>query len=134
MRLLMLAGVVAGLMGFGCANRSEDMAAAYVSPPNYNLLNCRQLAEQAVQISERAFKLPGERDDSKRTWDRVAPSNTVVVYWPTALMVNDDEARMAEYTRLKAEFDSILQVSVQKGCSTRFEAAHDSIKFTAVPN
>jgi hypothetical protein len=131
-RLLMLAGLVVGLMGFGCAKRSEEMAAAFVSPPNYNQLNCRQLAEEAALISETAFKLRGERDDSKHTWEIVPPSGAPVVFWPTAFAVNDP-GRMAEYTRLKSEFDAILQTSVKKGCSTRFEAASDSFRFNAVP-
>ena len=132
-RALMLAALLAGLMSSGCATRSEDVAAAYVSPPNYNQLNCRQLADTAALVSERAFNLRGERDDSKHAWEIVPPSGAPVVLWPTAFMANDP-ARMAEYTRLKGEFDAILQTSVRKGCSTRFEAASDSKKFNAVPN
>lgn len=132
-RALMLAALLAGLMSSGCATRSEDVAAAYVSPPNYNQLNCRQLADTAALVSESAFNLRGERDDSKHAWEIVPPSGAPVVLWPTAFMANDP-ARMAEYTRLKGEFDAILQTSVRKGCSTRFEAASDSKKFYAVPN
>jgi hypothetical protein len=130
---LILATLLAGLANSGCTTRSEDMAAAYVSPPNYKQLNCRQLADAAALVSERAFNLRGERDDSKHTWEIVPPSGAPVVLWPTAFMANDP-ARMAEYTRLKGEFDAILQTSVKKGCSTRFEAASDSNKFNAVPN
>jgi hypothetical protein len=132
-RALVLATLLAGLTGSGCGTRSEDMAAAYVSPPNYQQLNCRQLADAAALISARAFNLRGERDDSKHTWEIVPPSGAPVVLWPTAFMTNDP-TRMAEYTRLKGEFDAILQTSVRKGCSTRFEAASDSNKFNAVPN
>ena len=132
-RALMLAALLAALMSSGCATRSEDVAAAYVSPPNYNQLNCRQLADTAALVSESAFNLRGERDDSKHAWEIVPPSGAPVVLWPTAFMANDP-ARMAEYTRLKGEFDAILQTSVRKGCSTRFEAASDSKKFYAVPN
>jgi hypothetical protein len=132
-RALILATLLSGLMGSGCATRSEDMAATYVSPPNYKQLNCRQLADAAALISERAFNLRGERDDSKHTWEIVPPSGAPVVLWPTAFMTNDP-VRMAEYTTLKGEFESILQMSVRKGCSTRFEAASDSNKFNAIPN
>ena len=132
-RALMLAGLLAGLTGSGCANRSQDMAAAYVSPPNYRQLNCRQLANTAALVSARAFNLRGERDDSKHTWEIVPPSGAPVVLWPTAFMSNDP-VRMAEYTRLKGEFDAILKTSVRKGCATRFEAASGSNKFNAVPN
>ena len=132
-RALILAGLLAGLMSSGCATRSEDVAAAYVSPPNYNQLNCRQLADTAALVSEKAFNLRGERDDSKHAWEIVPPSGAPVVLWPTAFMANDP-VRMAEYTRLKGEFDAILQTSVRKGCSTRFEAASESKKLNAVPN
>jgi hypothetical protein len=132
-RALILATLLAGLTNSGCATRPEDMTAAYVSPPNYKQLNCRQLANTAALVSERAFNLRGERDDSKHTWEIVPPSGAPVVLWPTAFMSNDP-TRMAEYTRLKGEFDAILKTSVKKGCSTRFEAASDSNKFNAVPN
>ena len=132
-RALILASLLAGLTISGCATRPEDMTAAYVSPPNYKQLNCRQLANTAALVSAKAFNLRGERDDSKHTWEIVPPSGAPVVFWPTAFMSNDP-VRMAEYTRLKGEFDAILKTSVIKGCATRFEAASDSNKFNAVPN
>jgi len=132
-RALLLAALSGGLMASGCATRSEDVAATYVSPPHYDQLNCRQLADTAARISESAFNLRGERDDSKHVWEIIPPSHAPVVFWPTAFVTNDP-ALMAEYTTLKGEFDAILQMSVSKGCSTRFEAASDSKKFNAVPN
>ena len=51
-RALMLAALLAGLTSSGCATRSEDVAAAHVSPPNYNQLNCRQLADTAAGVSK----------------------------------------------------------------------------------
>ena len=130
-RVLLLAALLEGLMGSGCATRSEDIAGVYVSPPNYNQLDCRQLADTAALVSERAFDLRGERDDSKHSWEIVPPSGAPVVLWPTAFTANDP-ARMAEYTRLKGEFDAILQTSVRKGCST-FEAASDLRNSTRCP-
>jgi hypothetical protein len=129
-RALLLTALLAGLMSSGCATRSANVAAAYVSLANYNQLSCRQLADTAALVSEKAFNLRGERDDNKHTWEIVPPSGAPVVLWPTAFMTNDP-ARMAEYTRLKGEFDDIVQTSVRKGCSTRFEAAADSKKFRA---
>jgi hypothetical protein len=124
-RVLTLAGVVAGLIAFGCAKRSEDVGAAYVSPVNYKQFNCRQLAEEAVLVSERATKLRGVQG-SKRPKDIVATTGDVVVFWPTTFLVNADDAQAAEYARLKGEFDAILQISVKKRCPIRFEAAPQS--------
>ena len=104
----------------GCAKRAEDVAAAYVSPLNYEQFNCKQLVEEAERVSERAAELSGVQD-RKRTGDMVATTVAVVVFWPTAFLVHGDDAQTAELARLKGEFDTIQQVSVRKNCTTRFQ-------------
>ena len=121
-RVLTIAGVAAGLVTFGCAKQSEDATTAYVSPPSYEQLNCRQLAEDAVRVSKIATELSGVQDN-KRADILGTTTNGIIVYWPTAFLVNGDDLQAAEYARLKNEFQAILQVSVKKGCSTIFKAA-----------
>lgn len=119
---LRLAIVIAlAVAAVGCAKKSEDVAAAYVSPLNYEQFNCRQLAEEATRVSERAAELSGVQD-RKRTGDMVATTVAVVVFWPTAFLVHGDDAQTAELARLKGEFDTIQQVSIHKNCSTRFQS------------
>lgn len=107
--------------GMGCAKRSEDVAAAYVSPLQYQQFSCSQLAAEASRVSQRAAELAGVQD-SKRTKDKVATAAAIIVFWPAAFLVNGDDAQTAELARLKGEFATLQQVSIQKNCGTRFES------------
>jgi hypothetical protein len=117
--LLALAAVL--LAAIGCAKRSEDVAASYISPLQYQPYSCSQLAAEASRVSQRAAELSGVQD-SKRTKDKVATTAAVIVFWPAAFLVTGDDAQTAELARLKGEFNAIQQVSIQKNCGTRFEA------------
>jgi len=110
-----------GLALGACAKKSENVAAAYVSPLAYDRFNCRQLAEEAGRVSQRAAELSGVQD-RKRTGDIVATTAAIIVFWPAAFLVGGDDAQTAELARLKGEFEAIQRVSVQKGCSIRFES------------
>jgi len=60
----------------GSANRSEDVAAAYVSPLQYQQYSGSQLAAEASRISQRAAVLAGVQD-KKRTDDKIATTSAV---------------------------------------------------------
>jgi hypothetical protein len=109
------------MTAMGCAKRSEDVAAAYVSPLQYQQFSCSQLAAEASRVSQRAAELAGVQD-SKRTKDKVATTAAVILFWPAAFLVSGDDAQTAELARLKGEFNAIQQTSIQKNCGTRFEA------------
>jgi hypothetical protein len=114
--------LVSVVLGLGCAKRSQDVAAAYVSPLQYEQYNCSQLAAEASRISQRAAELAGVQD-SKRTNDKIATAAAVIVFWPAAFFVGGDDAQTAELARLKGEFDALQQVSIKKSCGIRFQAA-----------
>ena len=117
----MIALLATYVAAVGCAKRSEDVAAAYISPLQYQQYSCSQLAAEAARVSQRAAELSGVQD-SKRTRDKVATTAAVIVFWPAAFLVSGDDAQTAELARLKGEFSAIQQVSIQKNCGTRFEA------------
>ncbi len=52
----------------------------------------------------------------------MATAAAIIVFWPAAFFVSGDDAQTAELARLKGEFTTIQQVSIQKNCGTRFEA------------
>jgi hypothetical protein len=116
---IVLAAYVAGA---GCAKRSQDVAAAYVSPLQYEQYTCSQLAAEASRVSQRAGELSGVQD-SKRTNDKIATAAAVIVFWPAAFFVGGDDAQTAELARLKGEFDAIQEVSIKKSCGIRFQSA-----------
>ena len=114
---LLLMGLTLG----ACAKKSENVAASYVSPLAYQQFNCRQLADEAGRVSQRAAELSGVQN-RKRTGDIVATTAAIIVFWPAAFLVSGDDAQTAELARLKGEFEAIQRVSVEKGCSIRFES------------
>src|SRR5262245_23805464 len=57
--------------GAECAKRSQDVAAAYVPPLQYDQYSCSQLAGEVSRVSQRAGELSGVQD-SKRTSDKIA--------------------------------------------------------------
>ena len=120
-RSLTWALLLMGLTLGACAKKSENVAASYVSPLAYQQFNCRQLAEEAGRVSQRAAELSGVQN-RKRTGDIVATTAAIIVFWPAAFLVSGDEAQTAELARLKGEFEAIQRVSVEKGCSIRFES------------
>ena len=68
MRGLVLAAFAAlGLAD--CASKSSDVTATYVSPLQYENLNCRQLGEEAQRVSQRTAIAAGAQDD-ERTRDK----------------------------------------------------------------
>ena len=115
--------VFIGLAIAACAKKSENVAAAYTSPLAYEQFGCRQLAEEAGRVSQRAAELSGVQD-RKRTGDIVATTAAIIVFWPVAFLVGGDDAQTAELARLKGEFEAIQRVSVQKGCGIRFESRY----------
>ena len=110
------------LVADGCAKRSQDAAAAYASPLQYEQYSCSQLAAEASRVSQRAGELSGVQD-SKRTSDKVATAAAIIVFWPAAFFVSGDDAQTAELARLKGEFEAIQKVSITKNCGIKFQSA-----------
>src|SRR5262245_31464966 len=98
LRCVLVIAVAAAAM-LGCAKRAENVAAAYVSPLTYEQFSCRQLAEEAQRVSDRAAELSGVQN-RKRTDDILATTAAVIVFWPAAFLVNGDDAQTAELAHL----------------------------------
>lgn len=72
------AALALSLPAAGCASRSEDVAAAYVSPMAYSSYSCRELNAEAQRVSSAAA---AGMQDSARTRDAVATTAALVVFW-----------------------------------------------------
>lgn len=106
----------------GCASRSDNIAAAYVSPLTYQPYSCDQMRLEATRVSSRAIALTGAQD-SKATGDAVATGVAIVLFWPAAFLIKGDGASAAELARLKGEMEAIEQASIQKKCGIEFRKA-----------
>jgi hypothetical protein len=106
----------------GCASSSNDVAATYVSPIQFQNHTCKQLGEEAEGVSRRAAQLAGAQD-SRRSTDAVATTVAVVVFWPALFAVKGDGVTTAELARTKGEMEAIEKASIQKKCGITFQRA-----------
>src|SRR6478672_13460523 len=116
-----IAVLVAALLG-GCASKSSEIVAAYVSPIPYQSYTCQQLGMEAQAVSAKAAELSGAQDQ-KRTNDQIATGVAIVVFWPAAFLVGGDGQVAAQLAQLKGQLSAIEQASIQKRCGIQFQRA-----------
>ncbi|AXC51270.1 hypothetical protein DRW48_12565 [Paracoccus suum] len=105
----------------GCATKSEDISASYVSPNMFQQQSCGQLGEEAQRLSARATAAVSAQD-RKASNDAAATAVSLVLFWPAAFLIKGDKASAAEVARLKGEMHAIEQASAQKRCNIRFNS------------
>lgn len=118
-RILLLAAASVVAIS-GCAKRADEVAAAYVSPLQYENYTCPQIAEEAQRISARAAQAAGIQDH-KATQDAVVTTVGVIVLWPVLFALNGDDAQTAELARLRGEAEAIEQAAIKKKCGITFQ-------------
>lgn len=102
-----------------CANKSDEIAASYVSPTIYEGMSCRQLAIEAQSVANRAAQAAAAQD-KKASNDAVATGVGVVLFWPALFFIKGDGAQAAEVARLKGEMQAIETANTVKNCGIRF--------------
>jgi hypothetical protein len=78
----------------------QQIAAAYVSPYQYDTLTCGQIAEAAQRVSSRAQQAAGVQDQ-KAAKDAVATTVGVIIFWPALLMISGNDEQTAGLARLR---------------------------------
>jgi hypothetical protein len=121
MRLILPTIIVAAAL-CGCASKSSEITAAYVSPIPYQSYTCQQLGIEAQAISAKAAELSGVQDQ-KRTNDQIATGVAIVVFWPAAFLVGGDGQVAAQLAQLKGQLNAVEQASIQKKCGIQFRQA-----------
>jgi hypothetical protein len=115
-----LALAMAGAALGGCASKSSEIAAAYVSPIPYQSYSCQQLGMEAQAISAKAAELSGVQDQ-KRTNDQIATGVAIIVFWPAAFLVGGDGQVAAQLAQMKGQMSAVEQASIQKKCAIQFQ-------------
>ncbi|MGE0251226.1 MAG: hypothetical protein AB7G80_01095 [Dongiaceae bacterium] len=103
-----------------CASDPDRLAAAYVSPTQYQSFSCAQIGEEQSRISRQASQLYG---NLKKDADNDAAQMGVglILFWPALFFLEGgDGPQAAEYQRLKGEYEALEQVSVRKKCGIKF--------------
>ncbi|MXQ09865.1 hypothetical protein [Microvirga makkahensis] len=113
------AALALSLPAAGCASRSEDVGASYVSPMAYSSYSCRELSAEAQRVSSAAAAASGAQD-SARTRDAVATTAALVVFWPAVFFVGGNGAQTADLARLKGQMQAVEEASIRKRCGISF--------------
>lgn len=103
----------------GCASKSEDIQASYVSPMMYESYTCEQLTVEGERVSARAASVAGVQDENRKD-DKVKTAVGVVLFWPVLLFNEGDGQTAAELASLKGQMKAIEQTSVKKNCNIQF--------------
>ena len=111
--------MVTTLFLVGCASKSADIDAAYISPVTYQNFTCEQLQEEAQGVSQRAATASGRQDKARKN-DAVKTTVGVILFWPVLLFNEGDGAKANEVANLKGQMQAIQQASVQKKCGFTF--------------
>lgn len=116
-RLLLAVTVTATLAA--CAQKSDQIAASYVSPNTFNLLSCQQIGEEAQRLSGRVAQATAAQD-RKASNDSAMTAVSLVLFWPAAFMIRGNGESAAELGRLKGEMQAVEQANIQKNCGINF--------------
>lgn len=102
-----------------CANKSDEIAASFVSPTPYQGMTCQQLAAEAQVVANRAAAA-STAQDKKASNDAVATGVGVVLFWPALFFIKGDGSQAAEVGRLKGEMQAIETANTANNCNITF--------------
>lgn len=118
---IVLLAALAACVG-ACAKSADQIAAAYVSPLQYDRYDCRQLGEEIQRVSARAAELTGTQNQ-KATSDAVSMTVGLVIFWPALFFIKGDDAQAGELARIRGEMQAIEKESIRKNCGFQFRQA-----------
>lgn len=104
----------------GCASKSENIQATYMSPITYEPFSCDQLAQEGQRVSARAAQVAGVQDKNRQD-DTIKTTVGVILFWPIILANEGDGQTAAELAQLKGQKKAIEEASIKKNCGIRFE-------------
>jgi hypothetical protein len=101
----------------GCASQPDQMDKQYVSPIQYQALECAQISLEMERTSRRINEL---YTSLKKAADNDATQMGVglILFWPTLFFLEGgDGPQAAEYSRLKGGYEALESVAIEKKCS-----------------
>ena len=106
----------------GCASAPEDIAAAYVSPNEYNGFTCDELEDEMRALSRKVAILTGKLDEEANS-DNIQMGVGLVLFWPALLFLEGgDGAEAAEYALLKGKYEAVDIKYTRNKCKNYVES------------
>lgn len=109
-----LFSALAMVLLLGCATRSKNISASYVSPVEYSHLDCDQIRMELVRVNRRLSDMV-TKQDKEATKDAVALGVGLVVFWP-ALFFMMSSGEKEEIARLKGTYEALETLAIEKRC------------------
>lgn len=100
----------------GCASKSSDIPATYISPNEYASYSCPTLESEMRDISRRVGVITGQVDKeaSNDSWQM---GIGLVLFWPALFFLEGgDGALQAEYALLKGKYEAVTTQHKSKNC------------------
>ena len=110
-----LTAVIAAAFLSACANSSENVSSAYVSPLAYQDNTCEELVAERNTLRQRIAQVAKDQDD-KAGGDAAAVAVAAIVFLPAIAFMAAGEDKSGELARLKGEFDAVTEVAADKDC------------------
>ena len=98
----------------GCADKSANIQAAYVSPIVYQNYDCDDLVQEYQRVIEKSHQINKQQDDIASN-DSAAMGVGLILFWPALFFIDNDDHR-EEVARLKGLVDTIEKVAIEKKC------------------
>jgi len=108
--------IIASLALTACATSSKQVQATYVSPLVYKDYDCDQLSLEADRISRRVSELTGQID-KRAAGDKTQMAIALVLFWPAAFLLGNNEAQNTELSKLKGESEALEKAAIQQKCN-----------------
>lgn len=99
----------------GCATSSDKITASYVSPIHYQNMDCQQIATEMDRVRSAAVA-SGAQVDKAANNDAGIMAAGMILFWPALFFLGGNQAKEAEYAKLKGESEALDKVAVDKKC------------------
>lgn len=103
-----------------CASHTNEIAAAYISPLEYDDYSCKQINAEISRVSRRANQVAAEVNDNA-SGDSVAMGVGLILFWPALFFIDGDTPQAQEYAELKGRFTALEDVAIKKNCGIKVE-------------
>lgn len=130
--MLRIAVLASAALLAACASSSDDIAAQYVSPMQYQSYDCGQIAAEQQRVAARVAQLKGEVDDNA-TGDVVKTGVGLVLFWPALFFIDGDGPEANEYARLKGEHEALQKAEIEKKCTVATTDSSTALTPPATP-
>lgn len=100
----------------GCASKSKNISAAYVSPLQYQHYNCEQVGQELGRVSRKVNETSAIQDSSANK-DALAMTVGLVIFWPALFFLAGGDKK-DELSRMKGEYDALEGIAIEKNCTT----------------